>query len=98
MSSFSIERSRCAAESAFRSRVVSLRSSFFLTPMSLGLIKMTLGLQSQKLYMGLSSLFAQFQTTHFDKILSDFRDTLLALVYCEIRPMKQFVIDLKDPS
>jgi len=37
ISSFFIERSRWAAESALRSRTDSRRSSFFLTPTSLGL-------------------------------------------------------------
>jgi len=39
MSSFSMDRSRCAAERALRSRTASRRSNFFFTPISFGLRK-----------------------------------------------------------
>jgi len=92
MSSFSIERSRCAADSALRSRTASRRSSFFLTPMSFGLTMSGRRKTKEKL----RSLLAQLQPAHLYEVLCDLGNPLLAFMNCEIWPMYKLSVDLMN--
>jgi hypothetical protein len=87
-----MDLSRCAAESALRSRTASRRSSFFLTPTSVGLreeLKMKYGMVEYDY-----ELLPEFYSSHFDKILSNFSDALLAFVDRKVGPVYQLIIDL----
>ena len=41
------------------------------------------------------ALLAEFQPAHLDEILCDLRDTLLAFVYHEARPIDELLVNLR---